>query len=547
MEKRKKRKRQNDDSMNPEEVYEAPRKRKKGKKQQHQSQEVSDLQAPKTLKADAHQSRDGVQGSQKVDEGQSAFQSAAEGKSSEGMAPVHAKRKKRKERGGEDAGKRQDAKQEFGENWAEGSPNQKRKKRGHRNEENDVEEERVEGKASGTKSAKAEADGEFPQRSEEGGQQSGVSKQKTGRKRPVACDGTADQRGETQMGGAGQPERTGAKAAATEKLGSGRVVQNACQLSLYDGWGAYFEARWQRFWRGPGQQRVSFLEKGIATEMQSRKGRRGQQEKRVKKESSSPTGAGGRTDSAVRAKVAQGQQAQSGEGEAGRHVTLGSSFVIRGPLPCSQQRCSGHARYAFRKERRRLVPEVCNAHKLPGMEMQKHDICEVQGCTTCADYDFPGKKTRSRTGGRCFGRPQTGPMMEWGSRGSGAGSLASDSEDDADLCDDCGSAENPELLLRCAGAGCATTVHVYCCGEEMDEMPTGAWLCGECKKGRHGGRTRDGERGGRGPNGFVIRGPPKCCGVLLGAARGFDFVPSIKNKGCSGRDSGTLAGRRLRI
>lgn len=80
------------------------------------------------------------------------------------------------------------------------------------------------------------------------------------------------------------------------------------------------------------------------------------------------------------------------------------------------------------------------------------------------------------------------------------------------MCDECGNAENPELLLRCAGAVCATTVHVYCSGEEKDEMPIGAWLCGECEKVRQGKITRDGEgRGGAKLKEVVIRGPPKCC------------------------------------
>lgn len=416
----------NTDYMFSADVHEAPLKRKKKMKPPQRSPEDPDVQDLEHG-ASARQDRNGVQGREKLERGQSAPRSAPEAESSEGVAPCHGEQKKRKRRGWEDAEKGQESEQESGEKCAEGAK-EKRKKR-VRGREQDGAEEHGSGAAESSRPESAEAEvtdessqrpkkgsqqrgvsnqkrggkkpveatDESPQRQEKGSDPSGVSKQKTGKKKRVASDETADRKGETPVWGAGQQEGTEAKEGAAEKLESRRRSKSKCQLSLYEGWGAFFETRWQRFWRGPGQQRVSFLEKGSGAEKQSGRGQRRRKETVIKEEPSSLTRAEDR-DSAAYEKVTFGQRAQSEEGEAGMHVTLGCSFIIRGPLPCSQQGCSGHARYAFRRERRRLVPEVCNAHKQPGMEVIRNHICEVQGCTTRAHYNFPGQKTRIRCG-----------------------------------------------------------------------------------------------------------------------------------------------------
>jgi hypothetical protein len=54
------------------------------------------------------------------------------------------------------------------------------------------------------------------------------------------------------------------------------------------------------------------------------------------------------------------------------------------------------------------------------------------------------------------------------------------SDDHALVCDECGKDENVDLLLLCARRECPTVVHVYCLGEEMEEVPTGDWFCDEC-------------------------------------------------------------------
>ncbi|GAQ87693.1 hypothetical protein KFL_003700130 [Klebsormidium nitens] len=63
------------------------------------------------------------------------------------------------------------------------------------------------------------------------------------------------------------------------------------------------------------------------------------------------------------------------------------------------------------------------------------------------------------------------------------------SEVDADACDECGNEENPELLVRCAEAECATVAHIYCISEEMDEVPGADWFCDGCEERNEADKT----------------------------------------------------------
>jgi hypothetical protein len=99
---------------------------------------------------------------------------------------------------------------------------------------------------------------------------------------------------------------------------------------------------------------------------------------------------------------------------------------------------------------------------------------------------FPARKRdekaleTGRTRG-VFGRPESVGAVESCAQGAGADGLGSDYDV---MCDECGEEENQDLLLRCAAEKCATVMHVYCVGEEMDEMPSGDWVCTECEKAK---------------------------------------------------------------
>lgn len=80
-----------------------------------------------------------------------------------------------------------------------------------------------------------------------------------------------------------------------------------------------------------------------------------------------------------------------------------------------------------------------------------------------------------------FGCPESVEAEE--SCAQGAGADGSGSDDDV-MCDECGEEENQDLLLRCATKKCATVMHVYCLEREMDEMPSGDWVCPDCEEAK---------------------------------------------------------------
>jgi hypothetical protein len=83
--------------------------------------------------------------------------------------------------------------------------------------------------------------------------------------------------------------------------------------------------------------------------------------------------------------------------EPGQQGGIGqrSSYVLGGPPMCQHPGCTERAWYGERR-RRATVPQVCNMHKSPIMVAKLHPICEVRGCTTTANYEFPGRRGARR-------------------------------------------------------------------------------------------------------------------------------------------------------
>jgi hypothetical protein len=74
-----------------------------------------------------------------------------------------------------------------------------------------------------------------------------------------------------------------------------------------------------------------------------------------------------------------------------------SSYVLGGPPICQHPGCKHRARYKHRGPLGAL-PQVCNDHKFPKMVRINAEFCEVRGCTSTANFHFPGQKRRPRCG-----------------------------------------------------------------------------------------------------------------------------------------------------
>lgn len=91
------------------------------------------------------------------------------------------------------------------------------------------------------------------------------------------------------------------------------------------------------------------------------------------------------------------REAAGGIGQQQGKCRRQSSYVIGGPPECQHPGCTQRARYKHRGPSG-AFPQVCNDHKSPGMVRTCAALCEVRGCTTTANFNFPGQKRRLRCG-----------------------------------------------------------------------------------------------------------------------------------------------------
>lgn len=73
-----------------------------------------------------------------------------------------------------------------------------------------------------------------------------------------------------------------------------------------------------------------------------------------------------------------------------------AEYIIRGPLRCQKAGCTRRAYYGYHSGSRRLVPKWCGEHKKSDMARRYDNVCKVEECFTSAHCAFPGEKGRSR-------------------------------------------------------------------------------------------------------------------------------------------------------
>jgi hypothetical protein len=171
--------------------------------------------------------------------------------------------------------------------------------------------------------------------------------------------------------------------------------------SLYESWGAYFEARSRVAARMERRkvperdealaERASFLSTGpVDVSAKANKKRKDGASPQDPRTASPESGHSESKNAEVKIDQKSGDNKQGGRQER-------TKYIIRGPPQCQKAKCTRRAYYGYRRSSSRLIPEWCGEHKKSDMARRNDYLCEVEGCFISAFYAFPaGGKGRSR-------------------------------------------------------------------------------------------------------------------------------------------------------